>query len=76
LSQIIEKPVKMRVLSPLMAQILSLFDKNIAEVHEMLYQFTAPFVVDTQKAQTAFGLVPTPIDVALRETVAWCQNHG
>jgi len=76
LSQIIEKPVKMRVLSPLMAQILGLFDKNIAEVHEMLYQFTAPFVVDTQKAQTAFGLVPTPIDVALRETVAWCQNHG
>ena len=42
----------------------------------MLYQFTAPFVVDTQKAQIAFGLVPTPIDVALRETVAWCQNHA
>lgn len=76
LSQLIEKPVKTRVLSPFMAQILGLFDKNIADVHEMLYQFTAPFVVDTQKAQTAFGLMPTPIDVALRETVAWCQSHA
>jgi nucleoside-diphosphate-sugar epimerase len=76
LSQVLDKPVKTMVLSPLLAQILGLFHKNIAEVHEMLYQFTAPFVIDTQKAQTAFGLTPTPIDVAISETVAWCQRHA
>lgn len=74
LSQVIEKPVKSVALNRGLALILGLFNKNVTELREMLYQFNAPFVVDTHKAQAAFGLVPTPTDVAIRETVAWCQR--
>ena len=74
LSQEIGKPVKSMALNAGLALILGLFNKNVAEVREMLYQFNAPFVVDTHKAQSAFGLVPTPTEVAIRETVEWAVH--
>ena len=74
LSQEIGKPVKTLVLNSGLALLLGLFNKNIAEIREMLYQFNAPFVVDTHKAQAAFGLVPTPTVVAIRETIAWLAS--
>lgn len=40
---------------------------------EMLYQFTEPFVVDSRRFQTAFGLSATPLEEGMRRTVAWWQ---
>ncbi len=34
------------------------------------YQFTEDFVVDSSAAQTTFGLTPTPLETALRRTLA------
>jgi nucleoside-diphosphate-sugar epimerase len=65
------QPVKSRTAGPLMMRLLGLFDKSMAETVEMMYEWTAPFVVDTSKAEKAFGLQATPLNQALRETLAW-----
>ncbi|BBH65945.1 NAD-dependent epimerase [Actinoplanes sp. OR16] len=40
------------------------------ELAEMDYQFYAPFVMDSSLTEKTFGLSPTSLDVALRETAA------
>ena len=70
------KPVKSMVAVPMLMRLLGLFDKTIAETVEMMYEWTAPFVIDTQKAQAAFGLAPTPMREAIRETIAWCREQS
>lgn len=68
------KPVKSMVGGPLMIRILGLFNKEIAETVEMMYEWVNPYVVDTTKAQAAFGLFPTPLRDAIRETIEWCKQ--
>jgi len=46
------------------------FDPVAREFGEMAYQFDRPFVLDSAAATKAFGIEPTPLDEALRETVA------
>jgi nucleoside-diphosphate-sugar epimerase len=40
------------------------------EFLEMRYQFTRPYVLDSSETSATFGLRPTPVDQALRETLA------
>ncbi|GIF12222.1 nucleoside-diphosphate-sugar epimerase [Actinoplanes teichomyceticus] len=40
------------------------------ELAEMDYQFYAPFHMDSTRTEQTFGLAPTDLDVALRETAA------
>lgn len=68
------QPVKYRLGGPLMLRFLGLFNKSMAETVEMMYQWTAPFVVDATKAEKAFGLQATPLNLAMRETLAWCRQ--
>jgi nucleoside-diphosphate-sugar epimerase len=51
-----------------------LFSPLIRELRTTRYQFTAPFVLDSSATTQMFGLVPTPLDDALRETVAGLQG--
>jgi len=67
------RPVKTLVGSPLLVRLLGLFNKEMAETVEMMFEWTAPYVVDTSKAERAFGLRPTPMQQAVRETLAWCK---
>jgi nucleoside-diphosphate-sugar epimerase len=39
----------------------------------MMYEWTAPFVLDTSKAERAFGWQATPLGQAIRETLAHCR---
>ena len=48
-----------------------LFDVQVREVKEVLYQFQDPFVMDTSKFEDAFGATVTPYDTAIRETLDW-----
>jgi nucleoside-diphosphate-sugar epimerase len=66
-------PVKSMVGGPLLMRVLGLFNKEIAESVEMMYEWQNPFVVDTSKAQGVFGLRPTPLKEAIKETIAWCR---
>jgi nucleoside-diphosphate-sugar epimerase len=67
------RPVKAMVGGPLMMGLLGLFNRDIHEVVEMMFEWTGPYVVDTGKAQTAFGLAPTPLKQAIHETVDWIR---
>jgi nucleoside-diphosphate-sugar epimerase len=69
------RPVKKMAAGAMMMRILGLFDKTIAESVEMMYEWEAPFVIDTSKASKAFGLQPTPLATAVRETVDWCKTN-
>ena len=67
------KPVKYMAAGALILGVLGLFDPMIRETVEMVYEWTQPFVVDTSKAEKAFGLKGTPLPQALKETVAWLR---
>ncbi|HUG86295.1 MAG TPA: NAD-dependent epimerase/dehydratase family protein [Euzebya sp.] len=47
---------------------------GLRELAEMLYQFTAPFVMDSSRTQALLGLSPTPLDEAVAATVAWWRG--
>jgi nucleoside-diphosphate-sugar epimerase len=49
---------------------IGLFSPTIKELRTTRYQFTSPFVLDSSATTEAFGLEPTPMDVALRDTAA------
>jgi nucleoside-diphosphate-sugar epimerase len=51
-----------------------LFSPLIRELRTTRYQFTAPFVLDSSATTQMFGLLPTPLDDALRETAAGLQG--
>ncbi|MBF9133501.1 NAD-dependent epimerase/dehydratase family protein [Plantactinospora sp. S1510] len=45
-----------------------LFDPTARELRETAYQFRRPFVLDSSAATATFGITPTGLDDALRET--------
>ena len=52
-----------------------LFDAQVREVRELLYQFQDPFVMDTSKFDDAFGGAVTPYDQAISETLDWHRRQ-
>ena len=40
---------------------------------EMSYEFEQPFVLDTSKYESTFSTPATPLDTAIRDTIAWYQ---
>jgi len=48
----------------------SVFSPQIRAFREVAYQFYRPFVLDSTRAETTFGLTATPLDTALRAAVA------
>jgi len=70
-------PVKTRTMGALMMRIGGLFVPEAREVVEMMYEFNAPFIVDSSKFQKSFGSGYTSIEDGLRRTLAWYQElHG
>ena len=47
-----------------------LFSPMIKELRTTRYQFTSPFEIDSSATTDAFGLEPTPMDVALRDAAS------
>lgn len=45
------------------------------ELAETLYQFEAPFVIDSSRTEQLLDLSPTPLDEAAAETVRWWRNE-
>jgi nucleoside-diphosphate-sugar epimerase len=68
---------KVSVMPKFMFKALGLFMPSLREIGEMLYEFEAPFYVDHSKFDAAFGesFKPTPMDDAIRETVAWFRAN-
>ena len=58
------------------AQKLGIFDETFArEYIELFYQYTEPQIVDSSAFEQAFGLLPTPLDEAIRTTIRWYREH-
>jgi len=51
-------------------RLMGLFNPGLRELLEMLYGFDHDFIMDHSKFVAAFGDLSTPLDVAVRETVA------
>ena len=66
--------IKARVGGPLMLRFLGLFNREIKETVEMIFEWTEPYVVDSSKAQNTFGLQPTPLKEAIKATLEWCKE--
>jgi nucleoside-diphosphate-sugar epimerase len=57
-----------RVVSKGLLRLIGLFNGDIRESVEMLYQSEAPYLFDSRKFEAAFAFKPTPYDVGIRET--------
>ena len=68
-------PPKLSALGRTMMWIGGLFIPAAREVTEMMYEFEQPFVVDSSKFETAFGVHATPLAEAVKATVAWYKAH-
>jgi nucleoside-diphosphate-sugar epimerase len=64
---------KMRMASKLMLQAIGLFNKELAEMPKVLYQFENPFIIDSSAFTATFGIQATPFAEALAATAAWAK---
>jgi nucleoside-diphosphate-sugar epimerase len=67
-------PVGVRSVPKLAVRALALVNPLMRELAEVAYEFEEPFVLDTTKYETTFGVSGTPLPTALAETVAWYRN--
>ena len=74
LEQEVGHKLKVMLGGELTMRMLGLFNPDIRELVEMMYEWTQPFIVDTQKAEKAFGLKPTSLKQAIHATAEWCRS--
>lgn len=66
---------KLRHVPRALVSLLAVVDPTLREVKEMLYQLEEDFVVDSSRFTRTFGLAPTPLDDAIRATLAWYRAN-
>ncbi len=57
-----------------MMRFFGLFNPMMRETVEMMYEWTQPFIMDSSKAEKAFGWQGTSLPQAIRETVGWLRE--
>ena len=68
---------KITRITPALLRLAGIFNPMAHEMQEMIYEFTAPYIIDGTKFTRAFGGTPTSHQVAVRATVAWFkQQHA
>ncbi|MCB8966524.1 MAG: NAD-dependent epimerase/dehydratase family protein [Ardenticatenaceae bacterium] len=75
-AQAIGQPVKIRPAGRLLVSLLGMFNKDMREFNEMMYEFTEPYVVDHSQFAQAFGSHVTPHEEAIRTTLTWYRTRG
>lgn len=70
------RPIKSRVVSPLMLTLAGLFVPIVREMKEMAYEFEESYVVDDSRFRAAFGAQTTPTAEAVAATLAWHTRPG
>lgn len=69
-------PIKPGSFQKLLLSFAGLFDKNIAEVREMLYEFNQPYYVDHSKFMTRYpDFEITPIKDGIIEAIGWYKQY-
>lgn len=68
------RPPSIGVYPRWMVRIAGLFDRQMREVLEIMYQFEHPFILDGSRFESSFSSGPTPLPEALAATVAAHRN--
>jgi len=66
--------VKVLAANKAMLSVLGLFDPTIRESVEMIYEWNQPFIMDSSKAEKAFGWKGTSLNQAMKETIDWLKE--
>ncbi|MDP9050681.1 MAG: NAD-dependent epimerase/dehydratase family protein [Acidobacteriota bacterium] len=69
-------PAKSRVLSRPMLWLAGLFNFQVRESREMLYQYDSPYVFDSSKFEREFGFAGTPYVDGIRATAASMKSSS
>lgn len=75
IAQEIGRPVKAVAMGAGMLKFIGIFNKMAAEMPEMLYEFTQPFVMDSSRFTRTFGVEATPLQEAVHQTVIWNREQ-
>lgn len=70
----VRNPRLRRIPNPALRAV-GLFSPTVREFQEVRHQFVRPFEMDSSAFTATFGMPPTPMDEALKATVAWWQNR-
>jgi nucleoside-diphosphate-sugar epimerase len=68
-------PPRIQVAPKAIFKVIGLFNAQLREVLEMLYEFETPFIVDHTKFEQAFGNHATPLAEAIPTTVEWFRQR-
>jgi nucleoside-diphosphate-sugar epimerase len=69
------KPARIQAAPKILLRALGLFNPEIRETIEMLYEFEEPFVVDDSRFEREFGEQATPLREAIQRTVRWYREE-
>lgn len=67
---------KISAMPKFMFTLLSLVHPYLKELREMMYEFEEPYIVDHSQFEAAFGNIATPMDEAIRRTIAWYKEEA
>lgn len=66
---------KMQAAPKWLLHIVGIFQPDVREIVEMLYEFETPFIIDDSKFTARFGWGATDMATVVRDTVAWFKAH-
>lgn len=66
---------KVSVMPKIMFYAVSLVHPYLKELREMMYEFEEAYIVDHSQFEATFGNIATPMDEAIRRTVAWYREE-
>ena len=68
------RPPKVQAAPSIVFRAMGLFNPAMREMVEMLYEFREPFILDSSAFTGTFGGSVTPLEQAIRETIAWYRR--
>ena len=66
---------QIQAMSRVMVSVVGVFNGQVRELKEMLYEFEEPYIVDSSRFESTFGVHATPLDEAIPVTVEWFRAH-
>jgi len=72
----LKHPVGIRNVSKFALRAMGLVNPMMRELVEMSYQFEEPFVLDTTKYESTFGVSGTPLATAITDTLNWYRSQA
>lgn len=75
IGNLIAGEVKIQAMPGPLLTLMGWFNRDIAEIKEMLYQFKQPFNISDAKFRQAFGGEATSLESGLKETIAWYEQQ-